>query len=66
MTGPVQSVLVRSVVGKGSVVCEVIWIEVKPAYVVNQTEINGYTLRQGNAVVPTGRHRLVFLVANAI
>jgi len=53
MAGPVQSVLVRSVVGKGSVVCEVIWIEVKPAYIVNQTEINGNTLRPGNAVVLT-------------
>jgi len=39
---------------------------VKPAHVVNQTKINGYARRYGDAVVLTWRHCLVFVVQNAV
>jgi len=38
---------------EGSVFAEVSWIDVKRAYVVNQTEINGYTRRHADAIVLT-------------
>jgi len=51
--------------GEGSVFAEVFCIDVKPARVVMQMEINGYTRRHGDAVVLTRRHCLVLVVANA-
>jgi len=44
----------------------VIWIDVKPAFVAIEIEINGYTRRYGDAVVLTWRQCLGFIVLNAM